>query len=426
MKLKRSTLVSCFALAVAIFPSSAKADTLTITSSPPGATVEIDGVEKGKTPYEVKFPGGYFRASHSVFGSFLKHPMSVRVTMSGYTSKELEMTYGPMTWQNISSSIREQYWLFKTDHFHFDLEPISKNMTGAIALATTSGATVELRPELSTDGVIRIAGPGVLQLRSSGKLGSGFFITETGVIVTNAHVARNEAIFSALMPSGSELEARVVYTDPDSDLALLKVEGSGFPRLTLADISSVHQGDTVIAVGNPGNGLPFTVTRGIVSAVGENRNWGPGTWIQTDAAVNPGNSGGPLLNAWGEVIGVVTGKSLGQDGRPLEGISAALSSYDVLAILNRFYPTTSSSNARSVAVATKPQGTGTVSVSSDPSNAEIYVDARYVGNCPSTLKLPAGTHSIEVKEVGYLVWKRDLDVLPDSSVNLKAVLTAEK
>src|ERR1700737_114939 len=100
-----------------------------------------------------------------------------------------------------------------------------------------------------------------------------------------------------------------------------RLDAKGLPALRLADISTVRAGQPVIAIGNPTEGLPNTVTKGIVSGVGKfselqgltqneglefERTYGAGTWIQTDAAINPGNSGGPLLNAQGEVIGVTT------------------------------------------------------------------------------------------------------------------------
>ena len=90
------------------------------------------------------------------------------------------------------------------------------------------------------------------------------------------------------------------------DAALVKVDGSGFPFLPLADSSEVHPGEPVITIGNPERGMPDTVTKGIVSAVGRDPLAGSGTWVQTDAPINPGNSGGPLLDSRGAVVGINT------------------------------------------------------------------------------------------------------------------------
>jgi serine protease Do len=95
-----------------------------------------------------------------------------------------------------------------------------------------------------------------------------------------------------------------VYIDADLDIALAKVEGHGFPHLALADASTVRQGESVVAIANPGEAMLFSVRRGIVSGVGEFPSAGPGVWIQTDAPINPGNSGGLLLNGRGEVVGI--------------------------------------------------------------------------------------------------------------------------
>jgi S1-C subfamily serine protease len=116
------------------------------------------------------------------------------------------------------------------------------------------------------------------------------------VIATNAHVARGDSTLLALLPGGAQLPANVVYVDPELDIALVKATPPSadfvFPYLTLADATLVRQGESVLAIGNPGEAMLFSVTKGIVSAVGRFPSNGPGTWIQTDAPVNPGNSGG--------------------------------------------------------------------------------------------------------------------------------------
>jgi serine protease Do len=136
--------------------------------------------------------------------------------------------------------------------------------------------------------------------------GSGFFISPDGYIVTNNHVVANAVKVEVLTDAGATLEAKVVGTDPKSDLALIKVDGrSNFAFVKLAD-ASPKIGEWVVAMGNP-FGLGGTVTAGIVSAQG--RDIGSGSYddyIQIDAPVNRGNSGGPTFNLKGEVIGVNT------------------------------------------------------------------------------------------------------------------------
>ncbi|MEO3387827.1 Do family serine endopeptidase [Mesorhizobium sp. CAU 1741] len=137
--------------------------------------------------------------------------------------------------------------------------------------------------------------------------GSGFFISEDGYLVTNNHVVEGGATFVVVMDDGTELDARLVGTDPRTDLAVLKVdEEREFTYVAFADDQAVRVGDWVVAVGNP-FGLGGTVTAGIVSARGRDIGAGPyDDFIQIDAAVNRGNSGGPAFNLNGEVVGINT------------------------------------------------------------------------------------------------------------------------
>jgi serine protease Do len=136
-------------------------------------------------------------------------------------------------------------------------------------------------------------------------LGSGFLLESDGYILTNNHVVENASQVSIHLSDKREFDAIVIGTDPQTDLALLKIDaGEKLPTVTLANSDAIRVGDDVIAVGNP-FGLGGTVTRGIVSAVARDINAGPYVdFIQTDAAINRGNSGGPLFDMNGDVIGV--------------------------------------------------------------------------------------------------------------------------
>ncbi len=137
--------------------------------------------------------------------------------------------------------------------------------------------------------------------------GSGFFISEDGYLVTNNHVVSDGSEFTVVMDNGDELDAKLVGTDSRTDLAVLKVDADRkFTYVAFADDARVRVGDWVVAVGNP-FGLGGTVTAGIVSARGRDIGAGPyDDFIQIDAAVNRGNSGGPAFNLNGEVVGINT------------------------------------------------------------------------------------------------------------------------
>ncbi len=426
MRFPSRAFAACLCLTAAFCaPPLLWADTLKISSTPPGATVELDGVVVGTTPYQVKYPGGYFHGTKTIYGSLLGHPVRVRVSLKGYLTKELLLTDGPMERVNTTGKVREQYYLFKSDHFDFTLEKVEAALTGAPETSTHSLVRAGARRELPVEEIVQRATPAVVLLRGAQIQGTGFLITDTGVIATNAHVVRDQPRLTAVLAHGEEQPARIVFVDAELDFALVKIDGAGMPHLVLADLSDVASGESVIAIGNPGAGMPNSVTKGIVSAVGPKPELGTGTWIQTDAAVNPGNSGGPLLDSAGEVIGINTARAVAATSAlPVTGIGFALSSADMLTVLRRFYP--SSSLEKLSSPPSSELGTGTVHISSDPDGAEITLDGKFVGTTPSTLKLAAGPHEIELKAPGRQGWKRTLDVLKDSDVSVKAALEPQK
>ncbi|MFZ0793857.1 MAG: Do family serine endopeptidase, partial [Candidatus Korobacteraceae bacterium] len=141
-------------------------------------------------------------------------------------------------------------------------------------------------------------------------IGSGVIISPDGYIVTNNHVVEGATEIKVTLSDRRILTAKVVGTDPLTDLAVIKVDATNLPNIPIGDSSALHPGQTVLAFGNP-YGFRFTVTRGIVSALNRPNPYNddphkPGQFIQTDAAINPGNSGGPLVNARGEVVGINT------------------------------------------------------------------------------------------------------------------------
>lgn len=141
--------------------------------------------------------------------------------------------------------------------------------------------------------------------RRRNSLGSGVLVDPRGYILTNNHVVEEADEITVTLFDEREFKARVVGTDPPTDLAVLKIEAEGsFPTAALGDSDELSVGDWVLAVGNP-FGLGHTVTAGIISAKGRVIRQGPyDDFLQTDAAINPGNSGGPLVNMKGEVIGI--------------------------------------------------------------------------------------------------------------------------
>jgi len=138
-------------------------------------------------------------------------------------------------------------------------------------------------------------------------IGSGFIIDRKGIVVTNYHVVEGQRRVFVTTKDNKVYRANVIRESPEDDLAILEIDNPTreFSHLKLGDSDSIEVAEPVIAIGNP-FGFSFTVTSGIISAVGRTTPDGKGGMIQTDAAVNPGNSGGPLINMQGEVVGINT------------------------------------------------------------------------------------------------------------------------
>jgi S1-C subfamily serine protease len=200
--------------------------------------------------------------------------------------------------------------------------------------ASTSG-------DLSVADVVKLAGPSVVRIQTSTGIGSGFVIAGDGYIMTNNHVVEGATrSITVTLSDGAQYSATIAGTDPRSDLALLKIEATGLSALKVAKLDTIEVGQDVVAIGyaldlNGGEGAGFTVTTGIVSA--KNRGIEENSTIlgavQTDAAINHGNSGGPLLNRKGELVGVNTATAPGDSvNGSASGIAFAVGSDTVQAV----------------------------------------------------------------------------------------------
>lgn len=185
----------------------------------------------------------------------------------------------------------------------------------------------------AVSGAVRRAGPAVVNIAVTGEMqtrrgssdvrgaGSGFFLTPDGYILTNNHVVEQAKQVEVALPDGRSFTAEVAGTDPLTDLAVLRVRGhfsGNFPAVELGDSDHLQVGQLAVAIGNP-HGLHATVTAGVISALGRTLPAPNGkrlieNVIQTDAPLNPGNSGGPLVDSHGRVIGVNTAVAPGAQG----------------------------------------------------------------------------------------------------------------
>ena len=175
------------------------------------------------------------------------------------------------------------------------------------------------------------------QVSETASSGSGFIISEDGYVVSNYHVVQGATTLSVITSDSQEYDAELVGYDSTNDLAVLKIEADGLPYVKLGSSDALAVGDQVLAIGNPLGELTSTLTVGYISAKDRmvNTDGSYMNMLQTDAAINSGNSGGPLFNMNGEVVGITTAKYSGTStsGATIEGIGFAIPMDDILGMI---------------------------------------------------------------------------------------------
>jgi S1-C subfamily serine protease len=411
--------IAAFLMAV---PSSAFASDkgVNFQSIPSGAQVEVNGSVTCTTPCSINVPNYYFGAKHTAFSKHSEAPITVRLVKDGYLPKAIEITTGPLHWRNLNGVHLYDYYVVNTTDYNVRLDATQQFFGSAAPSSSLTQATASASVSRSDDGVlstediVRNAMPAVITVSTAEGWGSGFLISSEGVVVTNAHVIGRHQSATVTLTGGQTLETSAIFQDADKDLALLRIPGGGYPFLALSE-RPPSAGADVIAIGSPGIGdvaLTNTVTKGIVSAV---RNIEGETWIQTDVSINHGNSGGPLLNSRGQVVGVNT---LAANKSLYSGLNFSISAAEIEILIQTQF---------GVRLRGAPQHTETsvMVVTSTPSGADVEVDGAYLGSTPTELPMTAGNKVLHVTKRGFKPFERRLSVVAGAKQNVVADLEAE-
>ncbi len=225
--------------------------------------------------------------------------------------------------------------------------PTASQPASSQAPVATPGMKLEIHTteiETAITQAVEKVGPAVVTVVGQADMfgnvssGSGVIISEDGYILTNHHVIEGGSEFTIVLADGAQLDSRVIGADPFSDLAVLKVDGKVPAVAQLGNSDGLKPGETVIAIGSPLGDFKNTVTLGVISATGRSLDSGQGylleDMIQTDAAINQGNSGGPLVNLAGQVIGLNTLILRNGGSTVVEGLGFAVPSNTIQAVAN--------------------------------------------------------------------------------------------
>lgn len=403
-----------------------------IDSTPAGAQVDVNGSITCTTPCTLNVPSAYFGVKHTAFGSHMDQPLSIRLLKDGYVPKDVSLTSGPHVWRSLDGTNTFEYYLIDSDHFNFRLDPIQEFLgPGNQSADNTESQTRTSLDSYSPEQIIQRSLPAIVQVQTVNGSGSGFFITGDGLVVTNAHVVGNQQSVLIITSTGKALQSNSIYVDQDRDLALIKVDAHGVQPLDVS-LTLPMQGSDAIAIGTPGAHdatgtvlLPNTVTKGIVSAIRQfsdntiaNIPGRAGIWIQTDATINHGNSGGPLLDRSGRVIGVNT-LSFAATGTP--GINFALASTELAQVVHYRLGITLGPQPKSGPETATPS-TAKLTISSNPPGADIEVDGVFLGNTPSDVTVVEGQRVVRVTKRGFKPYERTILAQPNGAQRIAVEL----
>jgi serine protease Do len=231
-----------------------------------------------------------------------------------------------------SAAETEEPTVFKTSTIDVKTNSTTTNMTPQDVYENYVNAVVAISNEGTTTNIFG-------QVSATASSGSGMIISEDGYILTNNHVVEDAQTLTVTMTSGEEYDATIIGTDSENDVALIKIDATDLPTVSIGDSDSIQVGEQLCAIGNPLGELTNTLTVGYVSALDReiNENGTPINMFQTDCAINSGNSGGPIFDMNGNVVGITTAKystSSYSSSASIEGIGFCIPINDAMGIVD--------------------------------------------------------------------------------------------
>lgn len=281
---------------------------------PSSAQVELNGSVVCSTPCSINVPAYYFGNEYTAFSKHEKEPINVRLLKEGCAPKAITITTGPLQWQNAVGMKLYEFYLVRSNEFsvhldapesHDDSYKVLDSQPKAAEERTSSAcgrSTTAIRKEL-----VNSAMGAVVAISTPSGLGSGFLVSSDGILVTDSNLIDSYRTVTVIFFDGKTVGASSVYVDKDKDLAVAKIPGSNYPYLKLSK-AMPPAGADVFQIGSPravSGPHTSTITQAIVIAVRRIRSH---AWIETDAPFDHDNSGGPVLDRSGEVVGVNTPK----------------------------------------------------------------------------------------------------------------------
>lgn len=302
----------CVALAALAAPLRAGDKAVRIETVPAGALVELNGSAACTTPCSIELPSKYFGPQFIVLSPHTSDPVRIRLVKAGCEPKSVTLSAGPVKARDSLGIVFYKYFAVTSTEFTITLDapdpPPDRGASVASPPAPPADSACSKTAASAREDVLKAATGAVVRVASSDGVGTGFFVTPGGLLVTSKTVAGTHRLINVSLPDGRTVVSNVLRVDDKYGLALVQVPGSGYPDLPLSR-AAPGPGADVYWVSSPPSDSQDRSVRVSQAMVQKTYLYRFAKWIQTDQAPDPNDSGSPLLDRTGRVVGVSTGEN---------------------------------------------------------------------------------------------------------------------